>query len=253
MLRARERPLERRDQILHRPFERRMNAADTRCGPAVIAIGSVRRLTPSGSERVHPAIDVEQRDALAVDRNLDLLRRLGGVQRRAAVPVQRPGRLVVERHAEPVLAVGGERVHDRQCRRACRTARPRRCSRCEVQRDTGYVASRAVAARSPTASRLISAAAVRYACISVGDSSCASAMLSKLALFVVERQVVAGVDVEREQIADRPRVLGAIQPLERAPAGRRLDEPARRPALRATSASASRTASSGRRLPAGGI
>ena len=32
------------------PSKRRMNAAETRCGPAVIAIGSVRRFTPSGSD-----------------------------------------------------------------------------------------------------------------------------------------------------------------------------------------------------------
>jgi hypothetical protein len=32
------------------PSNRRTNAADTRCGPAVIATGSVRRSTPSGSE-----------------------------------------------------------------------------------------------------------------------------------------------------------------------------------------------------------
>ena len=39
----------------------------------------------------------------------------------------------------------------------------------------------------------------------------------------VERQPVAGVDVEREQIVDRARVLGAVQALEGAAAGIRLD------------------------------
>ena len=44
-------------------------------------------------------------------------------------------------------------------------------------------------------------------------------MLSKLALFGVERQPVAGVDVEREQLAHGALVLGAVQPLEGAAAG----------------------------------
>jgi len=39
----------------------------------------------------------------------------------------------------------------------------------------------------------------------------------------VERQPAAGVDVEREEIAHRPRVLGAVQPLKRTAAGIRLD------------------------------
>ena len=103
------------------PSKRVMNAADTVCGPAVMAIGSLRRLTPSGSDAVHPAVDVEHRHPLAVDGDLDLLGRLGGVQRGPAVAVQRAGGLVIERHPEAVLAVGREVVGDRQA-----AARPER-------------------------------------------------------------------------------------------------------------------------------
>ena len=63
---------------------------------------------------VHPPVDIEQRRARAVNRDLDLFWRLGGMQRGAAVAIQRAGRLVVERHAEAVLAVGWKRVRHRE-------------------------------------------------------------------------------------------------------------------------------------------
>ena len=158
---AGERPLERRDQILHRPFE----AADERGRHAVRPGGDRDRLGAQVHAvrigGVHPAIDVEQRDARAVDRDLDLLGRLGGVQRRAAVAVQRAGRLVVEGHAEAVLAVGREGVHRPTGRRACRRARPRRARAARSSATPGRSLRAPSRSRSPTASRLISAAAVR--------------------------------------------------------------------------------------------
>ena len=96
------------------PSKRVMNAADTVCGPAVIAIGSLRRLTPSGS-----ALFIQRSRSSSATRapsigDLDLFGRRGGVQRRPAVAVQRAGGLVIERHPEPVLPVGREDVGDRQ-------------------------------------------------------------------------------------------------------------------------------------------
>ena len=61
------------------PSRRRMNAAETRCGPArdrdrlAVQIHAVR------IGCAHPAIDIEQRRARAIDRDLDLLRRIRGV------------------------------------------------------------------------------------------------------------------------------------------------------------------------------
>ena len=59
---------------------------------------------PLGSASLMPRVDVEQRHAIAVDRNLDLLAARGAA-------VQLSGRNAVEHHAEGVLAVCRKDVH----------------------------------------------------------------------------------------------------------------------------------------------
>ena len=126
----------------------------------------------------HAAIDVEQRDARAVDRDLDLF-----IKRRAR-SVQLPVGIACSRHREDVLAIRREGVHDRDAasrshRRAFHSLRLRRPARGSL-----YVTDLGLERGSPTARRLISLAASRYESSNVADGVCTSAMLSKLALFV---------------------------------------------------------------------
>ena len=108
-----------------------------------------------------------------------------------------------ERHLEHVLAVGREHVvDDHAAARAVRRALdviPR------MLRHVARVACRCdrSAARcwSPTAMRLMSAAALRYASSSVGDSACSSAMLSKFALFVSSGSQLPASTSSAEQVA----------------------------------------------------
>ena len=253
MLRAGDRPVVRRDQVLYGPSKRRDERGrdvvlagrdGDRLGAQVHAVG-IGRCSSSGRRRAARRARRRSRSRL--------LGRLGGVQRGAAVAVQRAGGLVVERHAEAVLAVGRERVHRPTGRRACRTARPRRARAATSSATPGRWLRAPSRSRSPTASRLISAAAFRYDLhqrrrqqLRVGD-------VVEVGALGVERQVVAGVDVEAEQVADDARVLGAVEALEGAAAGRGLAGARRRPAPRARRPAPSSAASSGRRLPAGGI
>ena len=66
----------------------------------------------------------------------------------------------------------------------------------------------------PIASRLILPAADRYASISAGDIVSAPAMLSKPWVESSAGRNLRGVDFEREQIANRVRVFGAVQAVE---------------------------------------
>ena len=53
-----------------------------------------------------------------------------------------------------------------------------------------------------------------YCSMKDGDTCSADAMLSKPSRGVVRRQQLAAVDVDRQQVADRVRVLLAIQPVQ---------------------------------------
>ena len=67
---------------------------------------------------------------------------------------------------------------------------------------------------SPTASRLILAAAPMYRSISAGDVPRTSAILSRPSRESSGGRIVAGIHVDREQVADRIRVFGAIHPVQ---------------------------------------
>jgi hypothetical protein len=69
-------------------------------------------LHATGIRDVHPTVDIHQSYALAVDRNLDLLRRIRRrVERRTAVSNRGASRLMMEGEAEGVLTVRREVVH----------------------------------------------------------------------------------------------------------------------------------------------
>ena len=214
------------------PSNRRMNAAETRCGPAVTAIGSVLRFTPSGSDVFIQRSISSSATRDAVDGDLYLLGRVRRVQRRTSVPVQRAGRLVIEGHPEPVVAIGRERVHDRDAaaraiRRALDMLPLRRPSRDRIGR---FTRGRRGIADGQTADfggrGEVGLHQGRRQQLRVGN-------VVEVRALRVERQVVAGIHVEREQIADGSRVLGAIEPLEARAARAQVPWPARQPALRA--------------------
>ena len=216
---AGDRPVERRHQILHRAFE----PLDERRRHAVRPGGDANRLGRQveavGIGRVHPAIDVEQRRAHAVHRDLDLFRRFRGVQGGAAVAVERAGGLVIERDAEAVVAVRGERVLDREpAARAERGAFHLLALRHPAWHVEGDLAGRGAPVTDRQPADLRGGGQVRLhqggrEQLRVGD-------VVEVRALRIERQVVAGIDVERQQIADRLRILGPIQPLER-PSSRR--------------------------------
>ena len=104
----------RRDQVLHGS----VRALDERGGDPVCASrhqdGLGAHLDAVGVGDVHPSVHLEQCDALPVDRDLDLLECVSGLQRGAPVADHSTGGLVVERDAEDVLTVGREIVEDRR-------------------------------------------------------------------------------------------------------------------------------------------
>ena len=182
--------------------------------------------------RAHPAIDVEQRGARTINRDLDLLRRLCGMQRGAAVAVQRSGGLVIEGHAEAVLAVRRERVQDRDAAaRAVRRALDMLPLRGPPRHRVGRLARRrrGVADRETAdfgGRRQVALHQRRRQQLRVGD-------VVEVRALRVERQVIAGVDVEREQVAHRALILRAVEALEGAAAGDDIGARARPPRARA--------------------
>ena len=173
-----------------------------------------------GIRRVHPPIDVQQRHARAVYRNLDLLGRFGGVQGRAAVAIQRARRLVIERHPEPVVTVRRKRVLDRG---AATGAERRTVHLLALRHPAGHVEGdlpgRSARVAHGQAADFGGRGEIglhqrRREQLRVGD-------VVEVRALGVERQVLAGIDVEREQVADRLGVLRAVQPLEGAAARRR--------------------------------
>ena len=175
-LRVRECVIDRREQVDHRPFEllkkRRRHS-----------LGARRDMDGGGLQRHarrrfrHARIDLEQRDALAVDRHFELLAGGRAAEKHAA-------RVAVQVHAEDVVAVGRKRVHDREPaaraeRRAVDAAQLRRSLGDLVvgfargrfgiaERQHGDLAGRPQIARRATSARTI----------------CESAMLSKPSLMV---------------------------------------------------------------------
>ena len=194
------------------PSVRLMNAAATLCWPALTRIGSVKSgVAPLPSAAIcGPFSYCEQRHALAVDRDVDVLE--------ARVVA------VGERHLERVLAVGGEHViDDHAAARAVRRALdvvPR------VLRHVGLVGVGLVDRR-----RVL--VAHRHAADVAGGVEVRLEQRRRQRLLVgdvveVRAHRVLRQPVRRhstsmlEQVLDRARVLGAIQALERAAAGIRI-------------------------------
>ena len=208
---ARVRPVVRTNQV----FVGAVDLLDERGGDLVLAgldenrLGAQRRLAAAvGAGDVDQLIR-DQRDALAINRNVDVLE--------ARVLAR------VEGHLELVFAVRGEDVVDDHA--AARAERRARDAIPRVLRHVGRVGVGVIDRRR----RLVAdrhAADVRRGVevrleqrrrqrLLVGD-------VVEVRAHRVARQPLAGVDVELEQILDGARVLGTIEALERAAAGIRV-------------------------------
>ncbi len=239
------------------PSSRWRNAAETRCGPALMWIGGVRSSMPfwplfwPKSVSVIVGLTSSTRHALAVHRDVDLLLEAHRQQRRAAEQAAERG--VDHRRLDHVVAVGGEDVdHRRPAAGADRRARGVGHLRAAVLDLVGGRggAGLAIADRQPAdlaGGAQIALHQLRREVLHVGDVVEAGAD-------GVGRQIRADVDVEAEQVAHRGGVLGAVQPLERTPA--RVAAWRRPPCpspFRARRPSPASDAGSGRAAPAGGI
>ena len=205
----RHRPIVRPDQIFVRP----VGAAHERDGHVLLArlhgdrIGHVeiraeRRVGRRGGA-IHALLVVEERDALAVDRDVDVLE----VRSDAAF----------DDHAELIHPVGGEDVLGDDA--AARTERravhviPRMLRR-ERRRLVRRLRERGilVADRKPADGRRgveVRVEQRRRKDLRVRD-------VVEVRALRVEREPVARADIESDQIADRVLVLGAVEPLKRA-------------------------------------
>ena len=160
----------------------------------------------------HARVEIDQRDALAVDRELDLFLEVVRGHRIAAGEAAE--RLVVQRRLQHVMAVGRERVHDRRAaarahRRAVDAAHLRRGARNLV----GHRRRRGIAIADGKTADLARRAQVavhqrRREALRIGDV--VEAVADR-----VGRQVGRHVDVDVQQIAHRVLILGAIEALER--------------------------------------
>ena len=161
-----------------------------------------------------PLVHRQQRHRLAVYRDLDLLVADGRSRQTAR------GR-VLERHREEVVPVGGEVVHHREpAARAVRRALHPVPLRVGPRLRVGRLLRSGVRIADGELGHLGGGAQVaveqrRRQQLHVGD-------VVEVGAHRVERQVVAGVDPESEQVIDGPLVLVAVQPLERPVAGIRI-------------------------------
>ena len=207
---------DRREKVVHgsveRPEERRRDALRTRAHGDRVRLD--RQTLRVGLRR--PAVDVEERDALAVDRHLELLVE-GGVG-----PEQLSGRDRVQEDREDVLAVRGEVVNGgdataRSDRRTLHLIPLRREARLLV--GDGRDARLRVADGQPA--EFTRGVEVRVEQrgrwrLRVGD-------VVEVRALGVEREPLAGVDVEAEEVVNGPLVLGAVETLERAGPGLGLE------------------------------
>ena len=199
--------VDRGDEIVDRPFEALDEGGDETLRTR--AHVDRRRLEEQAcGDLRHLRIDIEHRLALAVDGDVDLL-----ALRRAAE--EEAVGVAVELDAELVVAVGGKRVHDgnaaaRPERRAIDASQLRRRFRHAVVRFSGLGVRIADRKRSHRARRAQIAFHQRgRQRLRIGD------VVETLADGIGRQQSV-DVDVEREEILHRARVLDAIEPLERA-------------------------------------
>src|SRR5262245_41611118 len=153
-----------------------MNAAETRCGPALTRTVSVVIVTPFGSEAV-----MNRSMSSTATRSPSI--EISIFSPRALPPANAP---VVswKKNTLNTYAASAGKVCITDVPPRVPKGAPSTCSVCDDVRGTVNVADAAVALRFPTASQLMSLAARRYASSSVGERSCTSAMLSKFSLLV---------------------------------------------------------------------
>jgi hypothetical protein len=204
------RVLDGRDQIV----DEALVALDERRGHAVCAGTDVDGHGLHREPRLllaHPRVDVEDGHARAIDGDLDLL-----VGRGTAV--EQPQRLGVEIHAEHVVAVGGERMlHGDAAPRAQRRALGPlelrgRLRQLERRLRGGALGVAHGQHRHAAGCAQVALHQGRRKGLHVGH-------VVEAVADGVGRQERGDVHVEADQMLHRARVLGAVQPLERAPAG----------------------------------
>ena len=162
---------------------------------------------------VHPAGNVEKRLAFAIHRNLDLLGPVRRVQRPPAVTEERPGRFMMERHPEDVLAVGRKRVDDRGA--AARAVR-RPLDLFHLRGPSGDLVGRLGGGRGGIADRQSTdfAGGPQVAVHQRGRQQLDVGDVVEIGALGIERQIGAGIDVERQEVANRAFVLGAVESLK---------------------------------------
>ena len=212
-LRVGQRVIDRRDQIVDRTFE----ALDERRGHAVLAGLDVngRRLERQTRRGLgHARIDVEQRLALTVDGNLDLLALVRPAEQHAAG-------VAVQFDLEHVVAVGREVVRRRHAaaraeRRALDAAQLRRRLRHAIVGLAGRRLGIANRERGhPGGGAQVAFEQRRRKRLRVGD------VIEAVADRVCGQQR-GDVDVDGEHVFHRARVFGAIETLERPRPGIRI-------------------------------
>ncbi len=200
---------------------------------------------PVGVRFGHARIDVDERLALAVDRKLDLL-----AADRAAV--QLTGRDRVQHDPEHILAVRREHVIDddaaaRAERRALELMQLRHRPRNLVSGLAHRRAAIADGERADLARRTqIPFEHRRREALRVGD-------VVEAVAHGVGGEEHRHVDVDTQQIAHRARVLGAVEPLERTPAGIGIDRRSAIDPILHGDREIEQRRPSGRFAPAGGI
>ena len=206
-----QRPVVGRHQVLHGTLElsNERGGHPLRTRPYEDGVGL--HVDPVGVRRVHPPVHVQQRYSLAIHGDLYLL-----VFRCLTVEAASGG--VLESHLEDVLAVGREIVdHGDSPPRSpgCTlNAVPLSCiARVGVRRRAGTGVGIPDGQPTDLAGRgQVGAHERRREHLDVCD-------IVEIGALRIEGQVVAGVHVEGQEVADRAAVLGSIEPLEGSTAG----------------------------------
>ena len=187
-------------------------------GPAADEDGFRTQVDAVGIGNMHPAIHLEERHPLAVNGNLDLFRSVESVERTRSGSHDRAGGLVVERHAEAVLAIRRKHMlHGDSAAGA--VGRP--FDMINLRRPAGNM----VAGLNGGGLRIPyreSADFARRPQIRIHQRRRQQLHIRDVVEVRADRvlrQILGPVHRKRQQIPDRRRVLRAVQPLERTPAG----------------------------------
>ena len=209
---VRQRPFVGRHEIFHRP----LGALDERRGHPLRPGAHEDRIRAHGDAfrigNVHPLVHVQQRHPLAVDRDFELLE----ARDLAEEALARGG--VLEDDAELVGAVRGEVVHHAHAA-AGAVGRPL------DPLPLGDIAGHRVGPLGGLGAWVADGQAADlvgrvHVCVEErGREQLRLGDVVEVRALGVGRQVVAGVDAQVQEVLDRPRVLGLVEPLEGAPAG----------------------------------